>query len=603
MGSSVSQALPQRIQTVPEMLAWWNQQIPDAEALYHKDKGWWEPLTWREYQERSDSIAAGLISIGITSGDHIAILSQTKLEWILADIAIMSCGAVTVPIYQSNTAEQCEYIIGHSECSAIFIEDQEQLDKLLEIWDSVPHVKKAVVFDRYKCNDFRVIPFQDLEKLAEDLESLLKRRENIRQEDTATIVYTSGTTGPPKGVVLSHGNVVFMARQIATSLKLTPDDLSIAYLPMAHIAERMVGSFIKLASGAQTAFAESMDDLIFNMKEVGPTFHFGTPRVYEKFHSKITSAIDDATRFQKVIFSWAEKAGCREKDLRLQHKSLPLYQLLLHSLLDWMALRKVRDFMGGNLNFLVSGGAPISPEILSWMQNMGLNVFEVYGLTESSGLISVNLADDNRLGSVGKVLPDTEMRLAVDGEILTRGDHVCQGYLGDQEATSELISDDGWLSSGDIGKVDEDGYLWITDRKKDLIITAGGKNVAPQNIENLMKTSRYISQFAVFGDRRKYLVGLLTLDEDEITKFARDSRVIYKDLRDLSQQKAVKNCISKEISRLNGELASYETIKTFHILEEDFDQDKDEITPTLKVKRNVIEKRYGHFIEEMYVSN
>ena len=236
-------------------------------------------------------------------------------------------------------------------------------------------------------------------------------------------------------------------------------------------------------------------------------------------------------------------------------------------------------------------------------QNMGLNVFEVYGLTESSGLISVNLADDNRLGSVGKVLPDTEMRLAVDGEILTRGDHVCQGYLGDQEATSELISDDGWLSSGDIGRVDEDGYLWITDRKKDLIITAGGKNVAPQNIENLMKTSRYISQFAVFGDRRKYLVGLLTLDEDEITKFARDSRVIYKDLRDLSQQKAVKNCISKEISRLNGELASYETIKTFHILEEDFDQDKDEITPTLKVKRNVIEKRYGHFIEEMYVSN
>jgi len=363
-----------------------------------------------------------------------------------------------------------------------------------------------------------------------------------------------------------------------------------------------VGSFIKLASGAQTAFAESMDDLFFNMKEVGPTFHFGTPRVYEKFHARITTAIDDATVFQKTVFRWAEKIGSREKDLRLAHKPLPLSQRLLHLLLDWLVLSKVRKFMGGNLKFLVSGGAPISPEILSWMQNMGLNVFEVYGLTESSGLISVNLADDNRLGSAGKVLSGTEMRLVEDGEILTRGDHVCQGYLGNPEATAELINANGWMHSGDIGRLDEDGYLWITDRKKDLIITAGGKNVAPQNIENLMKTSRYISQFTVFGDRQKYLVGILTLDEDEITKFARDRGLIYKDLRDLSQQDEIRECITREIARLNKQLASYETIKKFRILEEDFDQDNDEITPTLKVKRNVVQNRYSGIIEELYTA-
>lgn len=600
MGPSVSQPLPETIRSVPGMLSWWSQQTPDKEALYHKEKGWWKPLTWREYQSRVDAIAAGLISIGISSGDRVAILSLTRLEWVVADLAIMNCGAVTVPIYQSNTAAQSEYIIRHAECSAIFLEDQEQLDKLLKIWDRVPHVKNAIVFERYKCDDSRIVPLRELEGLSAGVDDVSVRRENIRREDTATVVYTSGTTGPPKGVVLSHGNVVFMACRIASFMKVTPEDLSVAYLPMAHIAERMVGSFIKLASGAQTAFAESMDDLFFNMKEVGPTFHFGTPRVYEKFHARITTAIDDATAFQKVVFRWAEKIGRCEKDLRLVHKPLPLGRRLLHLLLDWLALSKVRKFMGDNLKFLVSGGAPISPEILMWMQNMGLNVFEVYGLTESSGLISVNLADDNRLGSAGKVLPGTEMRLAEDGEILTRGDHVCQGYLGNPEATAELINADGWLHSGDIGRVDEDGYLWITDRKKDLIITAGGKNVAPQNIENLMKTSRYISQFAVFGDRRKYLVGILTLDEDEITKFARDMGLIYKDLKDLSQQDEIRECITREITRLNEQLASYETIKKFRILEEDFDQDNDEITPTLKVKRNVVQDRYSGIIEELY---
>lgn len=602
MGSLVEQSLSEKVRSVPAMLTWWSQNKPDKEALYHKERGWWQPLTWQEYQHRVDSTAAGLLATGITSGDRVAILSLTRLEWVLADLAIMSCGAITVPIYPTNTSAQCEYIIRHAECCAIFLEDQEQLDKLLEVWDRVPQVKKAIIFERCKSDDDRIMSFKELELVSADIASVAAVREKIRSKDIATVVYTSGTTGPPKGVILSHRNIVFMARQIAAFMKLTPDDLSVAYLPMAHIAERLVGAFIKLASGARTAFAESMDDLLFNMKEVGPTFHFGTPRVYEKFHAKITTAIDDATTLQKAVFRWAERSGDRDKNLRLAHKTKPLSHQLLHGLLDWLVLRKVRKFMGGKLRFLVSGGAPISPEILSWMQNMGLNIFEVYGLTESTGLIAVNRTDDNRLGSVGKVLAETEMRIAADGEILTRGEHVCQGYLGNPDETAALISAEGWLHSGDIGRVDEDGYLWITDRKKDLIITAGGKNVAPQNIENLMKTSRYISQFMVFGDRRKYLVGLLTLDEDEITKFARDNGLIYRDLRDLTQQNEVNQLIGREITRLNKQLASYETIKKFKILEEELSQDDEEVTPTLKVKRDVVQHRYNNYIEELYAN-
>ncbi|MCH8070292.1 MAG: long-chain fatty acid--CoA ligase, partial [Candidatus Marinimicrobia bacterium] len=425
-------------------------------------------------------------------------------------------------------------------------------------------------------------------------------RNEIQPDDPATLVYTSGTTGPPKGVVLSHKNILFTARQITTSLDLSPDDLSIAYLPMAHIAERIVGSFMKLASGARTAFAESMDDLIFNMKEVGPTFHFGTPRVYEKFHARIMTAIDDATSFQKIIYRWAENVGSREKDLRLSHQPITWWLHIRYILANWLVFRKVREFMGGKLRFLISGGAPISPAILEWMQSVGLNVLEVYGMTESTGLISVNFIEDNRLGSVGKALPGTKMRIAEDGEILSQGENICLGYFADADATKELVDESGWLYSGDIGRIDKDGYLWITDRKKDLIITAGGKNVAPQNIENLMKTSKYISQFMVFGDRRKYLTGLLTLDEDEITKFARDRQLIYSDQKELSQLSEVTELIAGEIDRLNKQLASFETIKKFRILEEELSQDDEEVTPTLKVKRTVIEKRYDHLIEEMY---
>ena len=599
----MSQSPPDTIRSVPGLLVWWSEHFPERDALYHKAQGWWKPITWRKYLEKVDAVAERLLLMGVSQGDRIAILSTTRVEWTIADMAIMSCGAITVPIYQSNTSVQCKYIIHHSGCTGIFHEDQEQLDKLLEFWGQVPQMRIAIVFEKFQCEDERVVPFQNLFADKNGPVSEFKvssARNKIQSDDPATLVYTSGTTGPPKGVVLSHNNILFTARQITTSLDLSPDDLSLAYLPMAHIAERIVASFMKLASGARTAFAEGMDDLIFNMKEVGPSFHFGTPRVYEKFHARTMTAIDDATSFQKIIYRWAENVGSCEKDLRLSHQPIPWWLHVRYILANWLVFRKVRGFMGGNLRFLISGGAPISLAILEWMQSVGLNVLEVYGMTESTGLISVNFIEDNRLGSVGKALPDTKMRIAEDGEILSQGENICLGYFADNEAIAELIDESGWLHSGDIGRIDEDGYLWITDRKKDLIITAGGKNVAPQNIENLMKTSKFISQFMVFGDRRKYLTGLLTLDEDETTKFARDQQLIYSDQKELSQLSEVTELITGEIERLNKQLASFETIKKFCILEDELSQDNEEVTPTLKVKRAVIEKRYGHLIEGMY---
>lgn len=598
----MNRAAPDSIKSVPELLVWQAERFPHKEALYHKDKGWWQPVTWGDYLKKVNAVAGGLIGLGVQPEDRVAILSNTQIEWVIADMAIMSCGAITVPIYQSNTPAQCAYIIHHSQCEIIFLEDQEQLDKLLEIWDSSLSVKTVIVFEKFHVNDSRVISFHHSQSLGQNgangkIRDILRA---IEPHDPATLVYTSGTTGPPKGAVLTHRNILFTIRSIVTGFDITEDDLSIAYLPMAHIAERMVGSFIKLISGARTAFAESMDDLIFNMREVGPTFHFGTPRVFEKFHSRVITAIDDATGLQRFLYRWAEKVGSKEKDLRLNHQSMPIHLSISYRLADWLILRKIRSVMGGELRFLISGGAPISPEILKWMQNMGLDVSEVYGMTESTGLISMNTPKDNRLGSVGKALPGTKMQLAEDGEVLSFGDHVCDGYYNNRDDSQELIDQEGWLHSGDIGNVDSEGYLWINDRKKDIIITAGGKNIAPQNIENLMKTSRYISQCTVFGDRRKYLTALVTLDEDEITKFARDSQLIYSDLKELSQLPAVAELIGGEIERLNQQLASFETIKNFRILKEELSQDDEELTPTLKVKRNVVEKRYQGLIDEMY---
>jgi long-chain acyl-CoA synthetase len=426
-------------------------------------------------------------------------------------------------------------------------------------------------------------------------------------QDTISFIYTSGTTGHPKAGLINSENVLAVVKHLPDLYGITKNDMSIAYLPLSHIAERDLGHFMKLYSGNVTVFAESLEDMPANLIQSGPTIMFGTPRVFEKYYARISSGIKDATWFQKKIYDWAVKVGKSYAELTDKGKTSTLYLKVKYAIAHFLIFQKIHDIFGGNIRFMISGAAPISPNIIRYFHWVGLDIYEVYGMTETTGVISANRMGRVKIGSVGQIYPDTEVKIAEDGEICTRGPQNILGYYRNEEASNELLIQDEqgavWLHTGDIGHIDDEGYLFITDRKKDIIITAGGKNIAPQNIENLMKTSSFISQTIVYGDRKPYLAMLVTLDEDEIAKFARDRKILYQDLADLSKKQEVVDLLHHEISALNKELASYETIKKFRILEEELDQDKDEITPTLKVKRDVVFANYQYLIDEMYAGN
>ncbi len=596
--------------TVPKLFWYQVQHYGEEPTLWWKKSGLWKKISWREYGDWSQAVGNGLLSQGLHPGDKVSILSQTRVEWVVLDMAIMSSGCITTPIYHSNTAEQVRYILEHSRSRIVFAEDQEQLDKVLTIWEMLPHLKLVVVMDKFHAVDGHgVISMERFAQRGHEFgedhpEAFQRRLQAVQPTDVISFIYTSGTTGPPKAAMITSENVIAIIRHLPDLLDLRREDVTIAYLPLAHIAERVVGHFIKLFAGNQTVFAESLADLPSNLRQTGPTVMFGTPRVFEKFYARILTGIQDATWFQKSIFHWCHQVGKEVTEREFNQQKVSFGLRIKRYLAYRLIFRKIQDIFGGNIRFMISGGAPIAPNIVRFFYEMGLKIYEVYGMTETTGLLSMNRLRAYQIGSVGNLFPETEIRLETDGEICAHGPQNCSGYYRNEEATQELLTTDDsgktWLHTGDIGYFDEEGFLYITDRKKDLIITAGGKNVAPQNIENLLKTSPYISQAMVYGDLKPYLTALLTLDEDEITKFARDRRILYGDLSDLTKQPEVVNLIRQEVQAKNQQLASYETIKKFRILEEELDQDKDEITPTLKVKRKVVTENYRSLLEEMY---
>jgi long-chain acyl-CoA synthetase len=395
-----------------------------------------------------------------------------------------------------------------------------------------------------------------------------------------------------------------MIKYLPDMLDIRKEDISLAYLPLAHIAERLLGHFLKLVYGNETAFAESIEDMPDNTRQVGPTILFGTPRVYEKYYARISTGIGDATWVQKKVYNWSVETGRKRSELLSKKESIPITLKFKSAIAKFLIYNKIKDIFGGRIRFMISGAAPISPEIIHYFKWMGITIYEAYGMTETTGVISCNKPGFVKIGSVGQLLPETEVKIADDGEICVRAPQNIKEYYKNEEATNELLkpgsNDSFWLHTGDVGHIDEDGYLFITDRKKDLIITAGGKNVAPQNIENLLKTSPYVSQAMVFGDKKPYLTALITMDEDEIAKFARDHKLLYQDLANLSKKEEVHELYRQEVHLKNEKLASYETIKKFFVLEEDFDQDKDELTPTLKVRRKVVTERYRDILENLY---
>ena len=588
--------------TIPKAFWFHVKQKPESVANWQKLNGVWKPQTWQEYGALAKQIGLGLKSSGMEKADKISILSQCRMEWVACDMGIIGMGGITAPIYHSNTPEQVQYIVGHSEAKFIFLENQEQLDKMLKIWNRLPNVKKIIVFDSYVPKDIpNVTTLNKFIQTGVDDDSFEEHIEESDPNDAISFIYTSGTTGNPKAGVISNSNVISSIEHLPEMLDISQNDLTVAYLPLAHIAERLLGHFLKLVYGNQTAFAESIEDMPNNVRQVGPSIFFGTPRVFEKFYAKIATAISDATSFQKKIYHWAISIG---KEISISDGSNSFFLKSKGWLAKFLIYNKIMDIFGGRIRYMISGAAPISPDIINFFKWMNITILEGYGMTETTGIISINLPHAVKIGSVGKPYPNTKIKIAEDGEICVMAPQNINNYFNNKDATDRLLESNNngnyWLRTGDVGYIDDDGYLFITDRKKDILITAGGKNVAPQYIENLLKTIPYVSQSMVYGDAKPYLTALITLDDDEITKFARDRKILYQDLSDLSQKREVVQLINNEIQFINEKLPSYETIKKFKILEEDFDQDKDELTPTFKVKRKVVIDNYKILLESMY---
>jgi long-chain acyl-CoA synthetase len=581
--------------------------LADRVALRVKRDGEWKGITWREYEEAVRRAAAGLLSLGLDRGDKAAIISLNRPEWHEADLAIMSLGGVTVPIYVTNSPPQVAYIVGHSESKAIFVENAQQLEKVLKTRGELPELRYAIVFDPdgVALGDF-VLSWEQLlaagdAYAAEHPTAVDERASRVRPEDLATLVYTSGTTGPPKGAMLTHGNVIWTCRSLDQILPVTPDDRKLSYLPLSHIAERMVGHFTHIYGGGETWFAQSLETLREDLTACRPTIFFGVPRVWEKFYAGLQQFIENLPEDRREAVEQAVQLGLKRVEAEQAGTSLPPELEERYQEADRQIFSLARQLLGlDQARGLISGAAPINPEILRFFHAIGLRVAEVYGQTEDTGPTSLNPPDAIRIGTVGPPIPGVEVKIAPDGEILVRGGNVGLGYYKNPEATRELIDEEGWMHSGDVGELDEKGYLRITDRKKDLIITAAGKNIAPQVIENMLKHSPWVSQAVVIGDRRPYLTALITLDQEKVTAFAQQKGIPFSDFAELARHPDVLQLVENAVQEVNEQLARVEQIKKWRVLERDFAQEHDEVTPTLKVRRKAITEKYADLIEEMY---
>lgn len=580
------------------------EKYGDRIWYYYKKEGKWRPVTFREAYEETRATSAGLLALGVEKGERVGIVSETRREWALADMAILSAGGITVGVYPTETAQNTAYILKHSECRFVFIENRKQYEKILSVKDELPELKKLILITPERIRDERVITLDELKEIGErffnENQKVYEERWNsVKLDDIATIVYTSGTTGPPKGAILTHRNIAAVVQASAEAIPLREDDFGIVFLPLAHVLQRVSG-YVGLYTGSVGAFAESIEKIIDNFQELKPTVQSSVPRLFEKFYLRVMSMVEGLPERRKRIFNWALKVGGLVSRLKREKKEIPLLLKLKYKIADQLVFKKIKRVLGGRIRFMVSGAAPISVKILEFFHSIGILILEGYGLTETAAPATVNRIDDYKFGTVGKPLSCSEVKIAEDGEILIRGENVFKGYYKNPEATKEAFTEDGWFKTGDIGIIDEDGFLKITDRKKEIIVTAGGKNIPPQNIENMLKTSPFISNAFVYGDRRKYLTALVTLDEEEVNNYLRTRNIDHNPSIPLLSNPHVQKLIEQEIAQINANLARYEQIKKFRILDKDFGVDSGELTPTMKLKRRVIVEKYKKLLDEMY---
>jgi len=580
---------------------------PEDVAFKYKRGGEWVSISWSAYEQLVRRAAGGLRALGLDAGDRAAILSGNRYEWHVADIAIHACGGVTVPIYPTNSPKQVAYIAGHSEAKVVFCENADQLAKVLEKRSDLQGTTNVVVFDPAgaKLDDFAISFEQLLERgdafNAQTPKDIDEHISAVKPDDLATLVYTSGTTGPPKGAMLTHDNIVWTCGALDGILEAGPGDRKLSYLPLSHIAERVTSHFLHIYQGSETWFAESIDTLKDDLQACRPTIFFGVPRVWEKFHAGIAGLIETLDPETREKAEQAIQLGLERVEAMQAGTTLPEELEARYQEADAGLFALARGALGlDQAKALVSGAAPINPEVLRFLHAIGLPVIEVYGQTEDCGPTSINRVDNYKIGTVGPALPGIEIKIADDGEILVKGGNVGRGYYKDPLATKELLDEDGWMHSGDIGEIDDDGFLRITDRKKDLIITAAGKNIAPQVIENMLKYSPWVSQVVVVGDRRPYLTALLTLDQEKVAAFAEQKGIAHASFTDLLAHPDVQQLVENAVAEVNENLARVEQVKKWHVFDREFQMDAEEVTPTLKIRRKAIIDKYADVIEDLY---
>jgi long-chain acyl-CoA synthetase len=597
-------------ETIPALFWKAVDQRGDAVWLRQKELGIWRSQSWREVGEGVREIAGGLLSLGLGRGEVVSILANTRREWVMADLAVLSCAAVANGIYPTDAAAQVQYLCEDSGTTVLFVEDDEQLDKALEVRAQLPRLRQIVVFDvegLRGLHDPMVMSLDQLRQagrahLSAHPEALQQRLQQLAPDDLAILVYTSGTTGKPKGAMHTHHALVYTVRGYNTLISRSEADESMCFLPLCHIAERVGGEYFSLYTGCKLNFVENPETVPENVREIAPTVFTAVPRVWEKFYSGVMIALKESGRLQQLAYGWAISVGYRVADAVIEGRPVGALMRLQFKLARLLALDNTRKLIGiHRARYCVTGAAPISPELVRWYLALGVPMLEVWGMTETCGASTGNPPQAIKAGSIGPAAGFNEVRIdPATGEILVRGPNVFKGYLNLPEKTAEAIDAEGWLHTGDVGVMDEQGYLRITDRMKDIIITAGGKNITPTELENELKFSPYITDAVVIGDKRPYLVAIVMIDQDNVEKFAQDREIPFSNYASLTRAPEVQELIQVELDRVNAKFARVEQIKKFFLLDKQLSAEDEELTPTMKLKRKLVENKYAPQIEAMY---